>query len=132
MDALREFLVEVKQQGIARGNFLGLLNVVIGRRVQTSAGALVCGGCSWRALASYLKLVRWDKDAVRELGTDPKALHPRNRARYWFQAIVQAAVDSEEALKAGDRLAAKLTSAGYVVGRAPPTSSNQPESGVQV
>ena len=28
--------------------------------------------------------------------------------------------------------AAKLASAGYVVGRAPPTSSNRPESGVQV
>ena len=131
MDALREFLKQVKQQGIARQNFRGLLNVLIGRRIEMADGTIISAGCSFRSLASYLKLVRWDKQAVVELGIDAKTLHPRDRVRYWFQAIVQAAVDSHEARQAGDRLAAKLASAGYVIGRAPPSSSTRPESGVQ-
>jgi hypothetical protein len=119
MEALRVFLGEMKQKGIARGNLLGLLNVLVGRRVERAGGALISAGCSWRSLAGYLKLVRWDKQAVRELGIDPATLHPRDRVRYWFQAMSQTALDSEEANQAGDRLAAVLAKAGYVVGPGP-------------
>ena len=119
MEALRVFLGEMKQKGIARGNLLGLLNVLVGRRVEKAGGALISAGCSWRSLAGYLKLVRWDKQAVRELGIDPAMLHPRDRVRYWFQAMSQIALDSEEANQAGDRLAAVLAKAGYVVGPGP-------------
>ena len=67
MDALRELLRDLKQQGLGQGNFLGLLNVLIGRRVHRTDGTLVSAGCSWRTAAGYLKRVRWPRDAVREL-----------------------------------------------------------------
>jgi hypothetical protein len=124
MEALRVFLGEMKQKGIARGNLLGLLNVLVGRRLQKAGGGLISTGCSWRSLAGYLKLVRWDKQAVRELGIDPATLHPRDRVRYWFQAMSQTALDSQEANQAGDRLAAVLAKAGYVVGPGPKVSAS--------
>ena len=119
MEAVRVFLVDVKQKGIARGNFLGLLNVLIGRRVEKADGILVSAGCSWRRLANFLKVVRWDRQAVRELGIDPGTLHPRDRFRFWFQAMTQTRLDSEEANQAGDHFAAVLAKAGYVVGPGP-------------
>jgi hypothetical protein len=119
MDGLHDFLAETKRQGIARGNFLGLLNVVIGRRIHKKSGEVVANGVTWRHLAELLKKVRWDKQAVRELGLEPAALPPRDRQRYWYLAIAHAGIDSPQAASAGDRFAALLNSAGYVVGPAP-------------
>jgi len=132
MDALRELLRDLKQQGLGRGNFLGLLNVLIGRRVHRTDGTLVSAGCSWRTAAGYLKRVRWPKDAVRELELDPAMLHPRDRVRYWFQAISQASVDSQQAVQAGDRFAEALARAGYVIAPGPKSASQSPESGLPV
>ncbi len=115
MDGLREFLSDLKRQGYAQGNFLGLLNVLIGRQIRTSAGALIANGVTWRVLAEWLKRVRWNKEAVRELGIDPANLPPRDRERYWYLAIAQARVDSPEAILAGNRLAVMLRQAGYTV-----------------
>jgi hypothetical protein len=115
MDGLHEFLVDLQRQGYAQGNFLGLLNVLIGRRIQTQTGELICDGLTWRVMSERLKKVRWDKEAVRELGLDPKALPPRDRQRYWFAAVSQAGVDTEKAKAAGDRLAKVLQAAGYQV-----------------
>lgn len=112
---MREFLDDLKQKGYAQGNFLGLLNVLIGRRIEKADGTVISQGLTWRELASWLKKVRWDKDAVRELGLDPDKLPPRDRERYWYSAIAQAHVDSPQAKAAGDKLAAVLTQAGYVV-----------------
>ncbi len=119
MDGLREFLEDLKRHGYAQGNLLGLFHVLIGRRIARSDGALISNGITWRALAEWLKKVRWDKEAVGELGVDPARLPPRDRVRYWYLAIVQAGVDSQEATQAGDRLAEKLQAAGYVIGPAP-------------
>lgn len=119
MDGFVEFLHIIKRDGLAQSNFLGLLNVAIGRRVQTAQGELVSAGIPWRALADVLKKIRWDKEAVRELGLDPKSLPPRDRGRYWYTAISQAEVGSEKASRAGDRFAETLVKAGYVVGPAP-------------
>ena len=119
MDGLREFLDDLKRHSYAQGNFLGLLNVLIGRRIQAANGAVISNGIPWRTLAEWLKRVRWNKEAVREVGLDPAALPPRDRQRYWYLAIVHAHVDSEQATKAGDRLAEALAKAGYVVGPAP-------------
>ncbi len=115
MDGLREFLGELKRQGYAQGNFLGLLNVLIGRQIKTTTGVVVVNGLTWRVLAEWLKRVRWNKEAVRELGIDPEALPPRDRQRYWYLAIAQAHVDSPQAIQAGNRLAAKLHEAGYTI-----------------
>ena len=119
MDGLREFLDDLKQRGLAHRQLLGLLNILIGRRITRADGTPVCSGVPWRVLAETLKRVRWDKEEVRPLGLDPRALAPRDRARYWYQAIGQARVDSAEAARAGDALAEVLRGAGYVVGPAP-------------
>jgi hypothetical protein len=119
MDGFAEFLQVVKRTQLAQGNFLGFLNVVIGRRIHTAQGAVVSTGVPWRVLAQELKKARWDKDAVRELGLDPKSLPPRDRERYWYAAIAQAQVGSAKAYEAGDRFAEALAQAGYVVGTPP-------------
>ena len=121
MERLREFLDKVRREGLAAGNFLGLLHVVIGRRIQTSAGEDVSNGVSWRDLAGLLKKLRLAPDAVAELGINAASLPPRDRQRYWYQAIDQARVDSSEAVEAGDRLAGAIAAAGYVIGPAPRT-----------
>ena len=118
MDRLREFLDAVREQG-QEGNFQGLLHVLIGRRISTADGTEVSRGMSWRDLASLLKRVRWDRDAVRQLGLDPESLSPRDRQRFWYQAITQAGVDAPAASAAGNRLAEAMQSAGYVIGPAP-------------
>ena len=112
---MREFLDDLKQHGHAQGNFLGLLNVLIGRRIEKADGTILSVGLTWRQTADWLKKVRWEKDAVRELGLDPAALPPRDRERFWYSAIARARVDSPEATAAGDRLATAIKSAGYVV-----------------
>ena len=119
MDPVRLFLEDLKRNGYARNNFLGMLHVCIGRRIEKADGTPVSHGMTWRELAAQLKKVRWPKDAVRELGLDPAVLPPRDRQRYWYAAICQAGVDSAEARAAGDRLAATLRKAGYSVGPAP-------------
>jgi hypothetical protein len=119
MDELREFLDDLKQRGLAQANLLGLFHVLIGRRVALADGTLVSNGVTWRVLAEALKRARWDKDAVRQLGLEPVGLAPRDRQRYWYQAIAQARVDSPQARQAADVLAEELRAAGYVIGPAP-------------
>jgi hypothetical protein len=119
MDGLRDFLGDLKRHHYARGNFLGLLNILIGRRIQTSGGKVLSQGLPWRVTAEMLKRVRWDKEATREVGLDPGTLPPRDRFRYWYLTIAHARVDSPEAMQAGDRLAEMLQGHGYVIGPAP-------------
>lgn len=117
MDALSTFLDQIKKSGSAKGHLRGFLHVLIGRVVTRSTDKIVvCKGISWRDLAGYLKKVRWDPDAVRELGLEPNELPPRDRQRYWYSAIVQAHVDSAEGVAAGDKFAAVLKGLGYDVG----------------
>jgi hypothetical protein len=119
MAALYDFLDEVRRSGRAAGNFLGLLHVLIGRRVAKQDGTVISAGLTWRELASALKRVRWEKAAVVDLGQDPATLPPRDRIRYWYTAIARAQVDSERAIEAGNRVAEALQASGYVVGASP-------------
>ena len=120
MDALATLLDEFKKSGRAEGNFRGLLHVLIGRAITRSGDkAALSKGITWRELAAWLKKVRWDPEAVRELGLEPNSLPPRDRQRYWYSAIMQAKVDSASAIAAGDRVADVLRSLGYEVGPAP-------------
>lgn len=112
---MRELLDELMRLGYAEGNFLGLLNVLIGRRIEKADGTALSVGLTWRELAAWLKKLRWDPDAVRELGLDPDALPPRDRQRFWYSAISLAHVDSPQAAEAGDKFVAVLAKAGYVV-----------------
>lgn len=119
MDRLREFLNAVRRQPALAGNFLGLLNVLIGRHIGRADGEPVSSGLTWRQLAALLKRARWPREAARELGLDPASLPPRDRLRYWYVVITQAGVDSPQATRAGDALAAWLPSLGYQAGPAP-------------
>jgi len=119
MDPLREFLKAIHEQGVAQGNFLGLLHVLIGRRITLPDGTTVSAGLSWRELAALLKKVRWDRESVRELGFDPASLPPRDRQRYWYTAITQAKVNSPAALAAAEKLRTAAIALGYNVGPAP-------------
>jgi hypothetical protein len=115
MKSLNDLLICVRLNKEMSANFLGLLNVLIGRRITTSGGAEVSPGMSWRNVAALLKTVRWDKEAVRQLGLDPARLPPRDRARFWYAAISQAGVDSSQACQAGNQFAAELKKAGYTI-----------------
>ena len=115
MDSLRELLEAVRERDLAQGRFRGLLHLLVGRRITHEDGTLVSSGMTWRDLSALLKRLRWDREAVRELGIDPAELAPRDRERFWYSAIARARVDSPEATAAGNRLATALKSAGYVV-----------------
>jgi hypothetical protein len=119
MDARIEFLNHVRSEGLDRGQLVGLLHILIGRKIQSIEGTVVSQGITWRDAASLLKKVRWPKDAVKELKLDPENLPQRDRERYWYAVITQAHVDSEAASQAGDKLAEQLRKAGYQVGPAP-------------
>jgi hypothetical protein len=123
MDARVEFLNRVRELGLDQGNFLGLLHILIGRRIE-SAGALVSNGSTWRDLAALLKKVRWPRESVAELTLNPDDLPLRDRERFWYAAITQAHVDTPAAAKAGDALVEPLAKAGYVVGPAPGTKKS--------
>src|SRR5262245_19576751 len=114
MDRLREFLEAVRTQGSARCPFRGLLHVLVGRRVTLADGTLVSAGRSWREAAAALKKYRWDRDAVRELGLEPKQLPPRDREKFWYEAIRRADVGGARA--EAEALLATATELGYVVG----------------
>src|SRR5947209_8352708 len=102
MDALNALLEMLKNGGQTQGQFLGFLHVLIGRKItRVQDGLAISGGMSWRDLANWLKKVRWDPEAARELGLDPDDLPPRDRQRYWYSAIAYAKVDSAAANKAG-------------------------------
>jgi hypothetical protein len=119
MDQLREFLKIVEDNRLAQGNLLGLLHVLIGRRITLEDGTVVSTGLTWRDLAALLKRVRWAPEAVAELGLDPSALPPRDRQRFWYAAITQAGVNSAKAEAAGTKLASAVKPHGFLIGPPP-------------
>jgi hypothetical protein len=125
MDVVQAFLDELRQHGLAEGNFLGLIHILIGRRISRPDGTIVSPGLTWRALAEILKRLRWDKDAVREIELNPADLPPRDRQRFWYTAIAHARVDSAAAIAAGDRFAALISQRGYIVSPAPGRAAAQ-------
>jgi hypothetical protein len=120
MDALSTMLETLKKGGQTEGHFRGFLHVMIGRKItRHSDKSVVSSGITWRDLAGWLKKLRWDPDAVKELGLNPDDLPPRDRQRYWYSAIASAKVDAADALAAGDKFAKVLKSLGYDVGPPP-------------
>jgi hypothetical protein len=119
MEGLREFLEAVRQNQLVRGHFQALLHVAIGRRIARADGTVLSSGVTWRQLSELLRLIRWDKELVREIGLNPDDLPPRDRQRYWYAAILAAKVDSAEARAAGDAFARLVSKLGFVVGPGP-------------
>ncbi|MBM4069199.1 MAG: hypothetical protein FJ271_09680 [Planctomycetes bacterium] len=119
MDALRGFLEDVKKNKHAKGNFLGFLHLMIGRRISRPDGTVISAGLSWRDLANWLRKIRWDTEDVLELGLDPDKLAPKDRERLWYAAISRAGVDTEKAAQSADRLAEELRKQGLQVSERP-------------
>jgi hypothetical protein len=124
MDALNEFLNDQHRKGTAQRNFLGLLHILVGRRLEAADGTLLSNGLTWREVAALLKKVHWPRETVQELGLKEEDLPPRDRVRYWYSAITQARLDSENARLEGDRVAEQLREAGFRVGAAPGTAKS--------
>jgi len=119
MDALSQFLDDVKKNHLARGHFLGLLHILIGRRIEKADGTLIATGLTWRDLAAWLKKTRWDQEYAKELGQSLEDVPPRDRQKFWYSAIARAKVDSTPAQQDADRLAKILEGKGYKVGPPP-------------
>lgn len=119
MEGLREFLERVRQAHLVRGHLRALLHVAIGRRITRADGTVLSTGVTWRQLAELLRVMRFDKDLVRELGLDPDDLPPRDRQRYWYAAIVAAQVNTGETRQLGDAYAQLVAPLGFTVGPAP-------------
>lgn len=119
MEGLREFLERVRQAHLVRGHLRALLHVAIGRRITRADGTVLSTGVTWRQLSELLRVMRFDKELVRELGLDPNDLPPRDRQRYWYAAIVAAQVTSAETRQLGDAYAPLVAPLGFAVGPAP-------------
>jgi hypothetical protein len=119
MEGLREFLERVRQAHVVRSHFRALMHIVIGRRISRTDGTLLSTGATWRQVSELLRLLRWDKEQVREVGLNPTDLPPRDRQRYWYAAIVAARVDAPDARELGDRYAKIVEPLGFVIGPAP-------------
>lgn len=113
MDRLREMLDRLRDQGTATGRFRSLLHLLIGRRITLADGTLVSEGMTWRSAAAALKKYRWDREAVRELGLDPKELPPRDREKYWYAAVSKANLGAEAI---DDAFVQAVREMGYEVG----------------
>lgn len=116
MDALTAFLENPRIKPHLHDHFLGLLHILIGRRVLDPQGNVISRGMTFRDTAAFLKKVRWDPDVVKQLGIDPDSLPLRDRQRYWFSAICQAKVDGAAAAASADHLAALLRGEGFDIG----------------
>jgi hypothetical protein len=119
MEGLREFLEKVRQAHLVRGHLRALMHVAIGRRITRGDGTILSTGATWRQLSDLLRLLRWDKELVREVGLNSNDLPPRDRQRYWYAAIVAARVDAPDARALGDAYAKLVAPLGFSVGPAP-------------
>jgi hypothetical protein len=126
MDGARELLEAVRDHGLAAGRFRGVLHIAIGRKVTRPDGTVISAGVTWRELAALLKMLRYDKELVRELGADPDSLAPRDRQRFWYSAIAKGRVDSPEALAEAERLVGPLKDLGFIVGPSPGAAPQPP------
>jgi hypothetical protein len=115
MEGAREFLEQVRQHQLVKGHFLGLLHLLIGRKISQADGSVLSAGLTWRQVAELLRELRWDRETARELGLDPDDLPPRDRQRFWYSAIAQAGIDSTDAARAADKLTKKLAALGFQV-----------------
>lgn len=115
MDGAREFLEAVRQNQFYLGNLRAVMHIVIGRKISRVDGTVLSAGITWRQLAELFRLMRWDREGVRELGIDPDALPPRDRQRFWYTAITMTGVDSMIAREEAERLIPNLRKIGYLV-----------------
>jgi len=114
-ETLESLLLKLRTQSFPHESFQGFLHVLVSGALLDSSGNRVFSGLSWRELALILKKVRWDPNMVRHLGLDPATLAPRDRERFWYQAICQSSLDSAQAKKSALRLKGWMDRYGYSV-----------------
>lgn len=119
MDGLIEFLETLRRNHLVLGNFRSILHIVIGRTIRTLDDQIISAGVTWRVLSKLLQELRWDKELVRELGFKPDDFSPRDRQRYWFQAMMNTKLTGSEVSQAADEFSKLLVPLGYLVGPAP-------------
>lgn len=119
MERLTELLEKIRKDDLANGHLRGCLHVLIGRTIKTSEGETVSLGNTWRDLSQSLKLAKFNKELVRELGADPETISPRDRERFWYSAIALARPDTAEAIADAEAFIPKLTTLGYQIGPLP-------------
>lgn len=120
MDGTRTLLEIVLANGLAEARLRGVFHIAIGRRVTSADGTPLATGATWRALASLLKELKFDKDWGRPLGADPDVVAPRDREKYWYHVIALAKVDGPAARAEAEELTSLLRPLGWIVGP-PPT-----------
>jgi hypothetical protein len=119
MQGTRQFLELVRDHDLVAGSLRGVFHIAIGRRIFDPNGQLIAGGVTWRELAALLKEVKFDRELVRELGADPETLSPKDREKFWYNAISVARVDGDEARQQAEVLTKALRPHGLIVGPPP-------------
>ncbi len=123
MDEIRILLELIENNHFAQNRLPGVFHALIGRRISKTDGTVLSTGLTWRQLAGVLKIAKFDKKLVAELGADPDELAPRDREKMWYLAISLARVDSVTAITQADQLIPLLKPLGYIVGPSPTSVS---------
>lgn len=108
MDGPRTVLELIRDQRLAAGRLRGVFHLLIGRTLVRDDGTPLTTGVTWRQLATLLKLSKFDRDLVQELGSDPDAVSPKDREKFWYLAIGLAKVETARARQEADALLALL------------------------
>ena len=111
----------IRDRKLASGRLRGVFHLVIARKLTRTDGTLLSTGVTWRELSQLLKSLKFDRELVKELGTDPDLLAPKDREKFWYAAISLAKVDSPQARREAEELLELLNPLGIVVASTAPT-----------
>ena len=125
MDGSQVVLELIRDRQLAVGRLRGFFHLIIGRKLSREDGTVLSMGLTWRELATALKLLKFDRELVKELGSDPESVSPKDREKFWYFAIGLAKVDSAQARREAEELTLLLKPLGIVVG-IPPAGPPRP------
>lgn len=125
MDGSQVVLELIRDHQLAVGRLRGFFHLLIGRKLSREDGAVLSMGLTWRELATALKQLKFDRELVKELGSDPESVSPKDREKFWYFAIGLAKVDSAQARREAEELTLLLKPLGIVVG-IPPAGPPKP------
>jgi hypothetical protein len=104
----------IRDRKLASGRLRGVFHLVIARKLTRTDGTLLSAGVTWRELSQLLKSLKFERELVKELGTDPDLLAPKDREKFWYAAISLAKVDSPQARREAEELIEFLKPLGIV------------------
>ncbi len=124
---LLDLLNLVREKQYASQLLRGLFHVLVGRTIHSSQGDVISEGLPWRRAAELLKEAHFDRQLVRSIGLNPDDLSPKDRAKFWYQAMSRAKLDSAAVRAEGDQLAEFVMPYGFIIGPAPGVPSKLAE-----